>query len=320
METDTFNTLVDYIKSKENDWVYITRDIVSRVTNLPIGSHVFKLIEFLRYHPNIIFKYNHCVSYPRVKMYFKYVTEEEKKHHGLTYDQVIRIPEEDFEYFRKIISISIPSLEKSLKAIRFLDILFKRNLDKQWGKLDIGSFRRVLFLSSVEIYDLISIFTTVGILKQVPKTGEYRICTEETDINQLKKEMAARSSSASVNLQIQSEVRGVDSMPFATLRDLNDISDAIVQVQKAITTISDAMSSAIISMNNLYKTDKNITASATSFVRLSDSYSKVIKENDKLKERLAKMSELADKIDAENTTRTGEQMRAIKEMKRLSEE
>lgn len=313
---EALDQVVTFLKNQV-DWIPLTRLQLSQMLGIPTGYKLNKVVDALRYHPNIACKYGSSMpnakSCGHVPLLYKYVeTDEEKYKLSLTPEAVSYMTPEQYMLYEPTINKIFPDKKDRLFAFRLLDLLFCQHYDIEWQPINLQ--RLVVNIASTprkKIREFIQKFSVANILLISPD-HMYRIAS--TDKKENKKHVMERIRTVSNMAPKLNELDSKD-LTFDYLSGLNNISSQVTRLQELNSSVADALSDIVLALNHLQETDHVIKTSDITFIKLNDMYQELRQKYKAHVEAEKKIASLLAALSGEPLT--GNSMRTFREINRI---
>ena len=310
------NKIVEFLLHK-NDWTTLTRVQLSKLLKIPTGYRMNKIVDTLRYCPNVAFKYGHLDPEVRscghAPLLYRYVSSESEKYKlSMTQESVTFMTPEQYFWYNPTMIRLFPDKKERMMAFRFLDLLYCQHYDQEWMPIELQRFAVNLAATPrAKMREFIRKFTAANILLVSPDYS-YRLASIHNKEN--KKNMLDQIRKISDQVP---KVEDIDTgnLEFHYLNGLNEITKEVSKIQEFNTSVTKSLSDIVLALNQLQKTDIVIRKSDITFVRLNDMYQKLredYKQHIQLEQRL-----LSYVNELEDEPLTGKSMRIFTEIKRI---
>ena len=310
------NKIVEFLMNKDT-WITLTRMQLSKLLSIPTGYQMNKIVDTLRYHPHVAFKYGHLdpevKSCGHVPLLYRYVSSESEKYKlSMTQESVTFMTPKQYFWYNPTMIKLFPDKKDRMMAFRFLDLLYCQHYDQEWMTIDLQRFAVNLAATPrSKMREFIRKFTAANILLVSPDYS-YRLASINKKEN--KKNMLDQMRKMSEQIPKMEDV-DPGNLEFRYLNGLNDITKEVSKLQEFNTNVTKSLSDIVLALNQLQKTDVVIRNSDITFVRLNDMYQK-LREDYKYHIQ-AEQKLLCFVNELENEPLTGKSMRIFSEIKRI---
>ena len=302
---------------EKGTWTQLTRLQLSEKFHIPLGYRMNKLVDMLRYEPNIACKYGRMdpgiKSKGHAPLLYRYVDSEDEKYKlSFTPEAVAFMTPEQYLIYEPTLKKLFPDKKDRFMALRFLDLLYCQHYDTEWKEIKLQKFAVNLAATPrTKMREFIQKFTVANILLVSPDCM-YRLAS--TDKKENKKNMLDKMRDISEQTPKLNETEP-GNLEFRYLSGLNNITKEVARLQEFNTDITKSLSDIVLALNQLQQTDHVIKNSDVTFIRLNDMYRELREEYSHHIETERKLFELIGSLDDEPLTGTA--MRILSEMKRI---
>lgn len=281
--------LKDHSESGNEKWAKLSIKEVQNIWQVPqyLAKHV---VSRMQIEPDIRYRVLPARSRysPRA---FAIGTPEEKLNDIKNGEHQIDVPVDIEKTLVKRLQkyATIETLVLFYKLLIICEKLILKNIDQQWGAIDLNVLARTLGVDVFEINNLINLLQEENILKKSPVSDTWLLTITEEDARNADREITKIISSG--NKEIigsidQNVLIGQSNTPNIDSPELQKLGTDLQQLMAANSRISGYIMNLLKSFDALKIKETVYRKEKIAFHRLNDAYNKSVAENEELKSRL----------------------------------